>query len=301
MQGLESDNDAPLNEHKTLLRSRWSFESGLRLLEPQHHSHSREQMQPDMAENNGIAFLCIPGAFCPAEMFDTTVAELEKSGYKAHATTLPSVGRRPEGPATLQDDVAHIRSKIIEFANNGLDVVLVGSSYGAWVMGEAVKGLNKAERNGQPGGVKHMVYLASPFATKTGISLTEFLSDAVHMPGSPDENGFEAPPPAEFAGAVLVPSLSKEEQARYGAMLQPFSFQAHHGKLSYLGFEHVPSTAVITTTDLVVPLQWQRDMFGAAVARGRGELRKVEMEGDHCSMASHPAETARICIEAASL
>jgi len=249
-----------------------------------------------------LVFLCVPGAFCPAELFEPTVAEFKTQGYRAEAITLPSVGKRAEGPATLQDDAAFIRGKTLDFFGEGLDVVLVGNSYGAWAMTEAVGGLGKAERGNEKGCVRHMVYLASPFAKKTGQSLFDFLADEVHLPTNTDTTGFSDPPPAEFAGATLVPSLSKEEQGSYGAMLKPFSNKAHHeSRLSYLGFEHIPSTAVITAKDLVVPLKWQRDVFDAAVARGKGMLRKVEFEGDHCCMTSHPVETARICIEAALL
>lgn len=249
-------------------------------------------------------FICVPGAFCPSAFFDTTIAEFERQGYQAVALDLPSVGRRDGPPAEPEEDVKHIRDEIERQADKGLDVILVGNSYGAWIMGEAAKSLSKTERldAGKLGGLVHLVYLASPFVSRTGISLPDFLAESgVAVPGDPDEQDFKVPPPAEFAGAVLFPSLPKEEQLRYGAMLEPFSNKAHHSKLSFLAFEHIPSTAVIVTKDLVVPLQWQHSVFDATVARGQGQLRKVELAGDHCCMTSHPVQTAGICIEAAKL
>lgn len=216
---------------------------------------------------------------------------------------MSSIGKRPEIPATLEEDAEHVRNKVRHFADQGLDVVLAGNSYGGWVITEAAKGIGKTERQakGKSGGLIHMVFLASGFAPRTGMSVSDLLSGTVDDPTIPDDEGYVAPPPAEAAGGILTPSSSKEEQLRYGSMLKPFSHKATHDKLTYLGFEHVPTTAVITTSDTVVDPNWQFEGFDAAVAKGKGELRKVELAGGHCCMISHPVETVKICIEAVSL
>jgi pimeloyl-ACP methyl ester carboxylesterase len=77
-----------------------------------------------------FAFVCVPGGFCPSGFFDRTVAIFEAQGYPVHAIDLPSVGRREQGPASLEHDAEHIRSQVRIFADQGLDVVLVGNSYG---------------------------------------------------------------------------------------------------------------------------------------------------------------------------
>jgi pimeloyl-ACP methyl ester carboxylesterase len=207
--------------------------------------------------------VCVPGGFCPSGFFHRTVAKFEAQGYPVHAIDLSSVGSRKQGPASPEDDAEHIRSQVRIFADQSLDVVLVGNSYGGWVITEAAKGISKADREaeGKPGGLIHMVYLASPFSPKAGISVQDLLAGSVDVPTTADEEGYVAPPPAEPAGAMLASSVSKKEQLRYGSMLKHFSDKVHHDKLTYLGYEHVPSTAIITTKDTVVNPKWQRDSF----------------------------------------
>lgn len=250
-----------------------------------------------------VAFVCVPGGFCPPQYFDKAEAGFRKEGYQVATVDLPSVGKRSEGPAGLYDDAEAVRTQVRAFADEGLDVVLVGNSYGGWVITEAAKGISTSERQaeGKEGGLKHMVYLASGFSPDVGLSVSDLLGDAVEVPNEPDGEGYLEPPPPEIAGEQLAPSLSKEERLRYGSMLKPFSNKVNQEKLTYLGFEHVPTTAVITTNDIVVKPDWQFAGYNAAVAKGKAKLRKAELAGDHCCMLSNPRETVRICIEAASL
>lgn len=247
------------------------------------------------------AFVCVPGGFCPSGFFDKTVAEFEKQACPVVAVDLPSIGKRPEGPASLEDDAEEVRRHVRNFADQGYDIVLAGNSYGGWVITEAAKGIGKAERKaeGKSGGVVNLVYLGSGLAAETGKSVSEFLSGRVEVPERPDPEGYVDPPPAEAAPSVLIPSLSQEEQLRYGKMLKHFSGKAQTDPLTYLGYMHIPTTMVIGTNDVVVDPKWQLEMFEAAKARG-ASVRMVELAGDHCCQLSNPVEVVRICIEAAS-
>jgi pimeloyl-ACP methyl ester carboxylesterase len=85
------------------------------------------------------ALILVPGAFHRASVYDEVKAQLADVGYEhIDAVDLPSVG----------DDVADVERKsdtnvvtgLLETRlNNGQDVVLVGNSYGATVIMEAVK------------------------------------------------------------------------------------------------------------------------------------------------------------------
>ncbi|CAO2656350.1 Nn.00g051530.m01.CDS01 [Neocucurbitaria sp. VM-36] len=87
------------------------------------------------------AIILVPGAFHTGSVYDQVKALLRKSNYKyIDAITLPSVGSLASyvdrGP-----DIAVVKLALLAHLLQGKDVVLVGHSYGATVIGEAVSGL----------------------------------------------------------------------------------------------------------------------------------------------------------------
>jgi pimeloyl-ACP methyl ester carboxylesterase len=127
------------------------------------------------------AVLIIPGSFSTAQMYYPTLDALSKlsSTLPTYVNNLPSAIRNPpEEAATLADDATFFRGIIEKLADQGTDVVLVGHSYGGVVATECVKGVTKAEREGQglKGGVVRIVYLAS-HAPGAGRSLNEVVGD----------------------------------------------------------------------------------------------------------------------------
>lgn len=87
------------------------------------------------------AVLLVPGAFHKARVYGQVKDLLNTSGYKSvDAIELPSVG-----PLAAQvgrtPDIAVVKALVLARLAAGQDVVLVGNSYGATVISEAVKGL----------------------------------------------------------------------------------------------------------------------------------------------------------------
>jgi pimeloyl-ACP methyl ester carboxylesterase len=86
------------------------------------------------------AVLFVPGAFHQATVYDKVIEKLRMDNYHdLTAIDLSSVGSL----AGRDADVAAVRHILIQRLENGKDVLLVGNSYGATVIGEAVKGLQK--------------------------------------------------------------------------------------------------------------------------------------------------------------
>ena len=104
-------------------------------------------------------FVLIPGSFSPPAIYDKVLPHLKKAGYEADALSLPSVGERAEGPATVGDDAASIHSAISNLVKSGKEVIVMMNSYGAFPGTEACKGLAKSE--GEVGGVVGLVYVAA--------------------------------------------------------------------------------------------------------------------------------------------
>jgi len=104
----------------------------------------------------------IPGAWHSGDAYDTMLPFLHSHGYETTALTLPSVGAEP--PLTsLDPEIEHIRNKVEPLLEKGQDVVVVMHSYGGFAGSAALHGLSTAERkkDGQPGGVVSLVYLAA--------------------------------------------------------------------------------------------------------------------------------------------
>ena len=86
------------------------------------------------------AVILVPGAFHKASVYDHVKDLLTKSGYSnIDAIDLPSVG--PLECIDRTPDILVVRNALLAQLAQGKDVVLVGNSYGATVIGEAVKDL----------------------------------------------------------------------------------------------------------------------------------------------------------------
>ena len=92
-----------------------------------------------LAETAKPALILVPGAFHRASVYDEVKAQLDGVGYEhIDAVDLPSVGDDVADAERTAD--TNIVIELLETRlNNGEDVVLVGNSYGATVIMEAVK------------------------------------------------------------------------------------------------------------------------------------------------------------------
>lgn len=86
------------------------------------------------------ALILVPGAFHRASVFDEVKSQLGKVGYEhIDATDLPSVGY-DVADVERTADTAVVTELLETRLKDGEDIILVGNSYGATVIMEAVKG-----------------------------------------------------------------------------------------------------------------------------------------------------------------
>lgn len=133
-----------------------------------------------MSENTP-QLLIIPGSYISALAYYDLRDVIRKARPElpeALVYDLPSASSGPPLPApTLDDDGAFFAEKIIQLADQGIDVVLLGHSYGGLVAREALKGLSKTERasQGKAGGVVHTIYI-SPIICEPGQTTMDTLA-----------------------------------------------------------------------------------------------------------------------------
>jgi len=108
-------------------------------------------------------FLIVPGAWHQREAYGKFVTHLDKAGYSAVVTNLPSCNTHDPQKTTCSIDAEAVRKQIVDLTEaGGRDIVVVCHSYGGIPGGAAASGLSKSARmrEGKNGGVTGLVYIS---------------------------------------------------------------------------------------------------------------------------------------------
>ncbi|KAF1843939.1 alpha/beta-hydrolase [Cucurbitaria berberidis CBS 394.84] len=246
------------------------------------------------------AVILVPGAFHRASVYDQVKTSLKKSGYRhVDAIDLPSVGPL----ASYVDrtpDIALVRTTLVARLLQGKDVVLVGNSYGATVIGEAVRGLQSmcvTTANTPRGKILGLIMLSG---------FIPYIRDVSHPLSRTDIRTF-APPWFRFEGTSRVywdaeplsspPSLTfynllaPAQAAYWSSKLAPSSFTALNATATYIPYMgDFRCLYVIGERDNCVPpalAQSYIDQDGAV-------FETLVIDGDHLPMLSRPEKTVEI-------
>jgi pimeloyl-ACP methyl ester carboxylesterase len=215
----------------------------------------------------------------------------DASSWNAVATGLQSQGFTVLAPPNLLRAVAidapYISSFIAQRTSG--PVVLVGHSYGGFVITNAATGVDS---------VKALVYVDA-FVPEEGENVFQILGgsgsafdipdptavfDIVGYPGAPegDAEAFLKPDTVHNAFAQDLPEADRRLIA---AGQRPITLSANTTPSGPSAWKDTPSWAVIGTEDRVIPPDTQRRMAERAGAT------ITEVAGSHVSMVSHPQVT----------
>jgi len=215
----------------------------------------------------------------------------DASSWNAVGTGLQSQGFTVLAPPNLLRAVAIDAPYISSFITQRTSgpVVLVGHSYGGFVITNAATGLDR---------VKALVYVDA-FAPEEGENVFQILGgsgsafdipdptavfDIVGYPGAPegDAEAFLKPDTVHNSFAQDLPEADRRLIA---AGQRPITLSANTTPSGPSAWKGVPSWAVIGTEDRVIPPDTQRSMAERAGAT------ITEVAGSHVSMVSHPQVT----------
>jgi len=215
----------------------------------------------------------------------------DASSWNAVATGLQSQGFTVLAPPNLLRSVAIDAPYISSFLAQRTSgpVVLVGHSYGGFVITNAATGVDS---------VKALVYVDA-FVPEEGENVFQILGgsgsafdvpdpttvfDLVGYPGAPegDAEAFLKPDTVHNAFAQDLP---ESDRRLIAAGQRPITLSANTTPSGASAWKGAPSWAVIGTEDRVIPPDTQRHMAERAGAT------ITEVAGSHVSMISHPQVT----------
>jgi pimeloyl-ACP methyl ester carboxylesterase len=215
----------------------------------------------------------VHGAFADGSGWEAVAAILMKDGYKV------SVVQHPE--TSYAEDQKYTKAAIDAM---GGPVVLVGHSYGGSVITEA----------GNHPNVAALVYIAA-FALDTGESCATIEQGLPQASKAfkPDSDGNWWIDPEHFV-ADFAADLPKDK-AEFMAISQlPISTDAFTHKVSNPAWKSKPTWYMVATEDRSINPDQERMMAK------RARATTVEVKSSHVAYMSHPKETAKLIVDAAT-
>ncbi|KAF3004833.1 hypothetical protein E8E13_004304 [Curvularia kusanoi] len=258
------------------------------------------------------ALILVPGAFHRASVYDTVSRQLHNAGYThIDAVELPSLGYSATGVERTADVEAVTQLLSQRLHLDGDDVILVGNSYGATVIMEAVKDFEAyssalGPRTPNSAQILGLIMLSGYIPTITSVT-----SPATHLDVravSPSYFSFHPSPPSKNTTAPSLvtwdldlatypPShtfynlLNASAAAYWTSQLLPTSFEALNATGTYIAYGgRFRTLYVVAEFDNCVGPE-----FAWAYVEQEGARFEVEvLEADHVPMLSRPREVVDV-------
>ena len=229
---------------------------------------------------NAITAVLAHGAWADGSSFDGVVTRLQQDGYTVDVPPNPL-----RGPGS---DSAYLASYLASVSG---PVVLVGHSYGGFVITDAATG----DKN-----VKALVYVDAyiPALGDTINSIngqfpgSQITPTALKLVASPGGVTDAYVNPAEFRG-IFANDLPASQAAELAATQEPIAASALTEASTAPAWTTIPSWDIIGTADHAIPPAAQEFM----AARAHAKVTKVD--ASHLSMISHPGTVASVIEQAA--
>jgi pimeloyl-ACP methyl ester carboxylesterase len=214
------------------------------------------------------------GSWCWARV----VPLLERRGLSVHAVDLPSIDADPDDRSALSGDAAAVVALLDDLREPAL---LCGHSYGGMVITQAAAGRED---------VAQLVYLCA-FMPDEGESLLSIVGERPPWIVAHDDGRWL--PDLEQAAATFYADCDAEIQRASIARLRPMPTAPIEEPVSSAPWRGIPSTYIVCTQDVAIPVEWQRERF----APRADEV--VELEASHSPFFSHPSALANLLAERA--
>lgn len=227
----------------------------------------------------------VHGAFADASSWYPVTERLARKGYNVIAPSNPLRG--------LETDVQYLRDFLATVPG---PIVLVGHSYGGFVMTNAATGNPDVEA---------LVYVAA-FAPDTGETVGEITASTPGSqlgPATLTIRPYTAADGSESVEGYITPSAYREVFAAdvnrtdawtYAVSQKPADLSLLQAPSSEPAWEAIPAWTLVATRDNVIPPDAQRSMAE------RANATTVEVKASHSVAVSHPATVTKFIERAAN-
>jgi pimeloyl-ACP methyl ester carboxylesterase len=214
------------------------------------------------------------GSWCWTQV----VPPLERRGLSVRTIDLPSIDADPDDRSALSGDAAAVAALLDELHEPAL---LCGHSYGGMVITQAAAGRKDVAR---------LVYLCA-FMPDAGESLLSIIGERAPWIVAHEDGRWL--PDLEQATATFYGDCDTETQRASVARLRPMPTAVVEEPVSAAPWREIPSTYVVCTKDMAIPVEWQRELFAPRAAD------VIELEASHSPFFSHPSAVADLLAERA--
>ncbi|KAJ5439647.1 alpha/beta-hydrolase [Penicillium daleae] len=245
-----------------------------------------------MSDQSPTAILIIHGAYFLPSSWQPLINGLSHSQFTIRCPRLPSCGDERPPKATLDDDVAAVRTAAKELINAGHNILVLAHSYGGIVASEAIT--EELYPNSNRKGIVSLVLL-SAWLIQPGDTLEDVIKKygfqcEVELGNNGDGTVFAKNAPSSFYNdidPVVAWELAKENVTH--------NWFAASGKITRAPWKDIPTLYVFCLRDLAIMVPLQRSMVQDAVDAG-GDARFVteEIDSGHCPFVSRPEEVVRV-------
>jgi pimeloyl-ACP methyl ester carboxylesterase len=233
---------------------------------------------PDTTQKVLPTIVLVHGAWHQPANYQTFIDALSSAGFSVLTPRLPSCTNDYTTPPSVSvpEDVAVIKTVLMERVNAGEDVLLLMHSYGGLVGTEAVTAdllrTTRAAR-GQPGGVIHLLYLCA-YVLEPGTSIIDICKAAGLFPNwsqfitnFKDGSTFPVDPSISFFSGEAKPDVLKTALP----LLLRSPLSAFNTPARSEVWKGLPVTYVSTLRDYAVPHVFQMIMV-EQVERAGGDV-----------------------------
>jgi pimeloyl-ACP methyl ester carboxylesterase len=214
------------------------------------------------------------GSWCWVQV----VPLLERRGLSVRTIDLPSIGADPLDRSGLSGDAAAVAALLDDAEEPSL---LCGHSYGGMVITQAAAGRTDVAR---------LVYLCA-FMPDAGESVLSIVGERPPWIVAREDGRWL--PDLEQAAAIFYADCDVDTQRASTARLRPMTTAPVEEPVASAAWRDIPSTYVICTQDMAIPVEWQRERF----APRADEV--VELDASHSPFFSLPSAVADLLAERA--
>lgn len=224
----------------------------------------------------------VTGAWHLPHLYAPLIDPLKAAGYSVLAPSLPSVGGIYDD---FIEDVNVVREAVQSAIDKGNDVVVLMHSSGGVIGSEAVAGLSKREQPTGKHGVVRLVFLCA-FALPEQVSLWEALGGQPRPwwePIGENKKQWKAIENHDIFYNDVDPKVAD-------SLTGQLKYQSHGhftSKQTYAAWKHIPSSYIICTKDMAIPMQVQEGMS----SQPESNFTIERLEASHSPFYSMPDET----------